>query len=421
MSKESSKKQYSKKHIFAGLDIGTTKTSLIIGVWGADGIEILGVGKVPNTGMKQGVVTNIEVVSDSIIKAKEEAELMAGVEIDSVWMAIGGSHIQSFDSSGMVAIRNKEVNDEDLSRVIEAAKAVALPNDRKVLHVLPKDFKIDNQEGINDPIGMSGVRLEANVHIVTGHNSAIQNAIKCIEKAGLKVRGMVLQSLASAMSVLSEDEKALGVCVADIGGGSCDLICYSQGSVFHTGVIPVGGNNFTHDVAMGLRTTQMNAENIKCKHGVALPDMVESDDTVDVESVGGRQDRTISKKELCLILEARTEETLRLIQKELKGKGLLQSLGSGIIITGGASQLPGMVEMGDFIFDVPVRQGVPARLGGLTDVVTSPEYSTLVGLLIYARNHDEKIKKVNIDNHFNFNFKMSDWTNKIKQMLGLST
>lgn len=370
--------------VIAGLDIGTTKVSFLIGQLTPDGVKVIGVGDTPNHGMKQGVVVNIEATADAIKKAKEEAELMSGVVATTAWLAVGGNHIESFDSQGMVAIKNKEVSQEDIDRVIEAAKAVAIPKDRQVLHVLPKEFLIDGQRGITDPIGMAGVRLECAVHIVTGLQSAIQNAIKCTQKAGLQVSGMCLQQLASSLSVVSRDEKNLGCCVVDMGGGTCDLVTFSQGSVTHTAVIPVGGQNFTHDVAMGLRTNQANAENLKKKSGCALAQSLSEDETIEVESVGGRQSRTLSRKDLGEILEARSEETLSLIKDELNKKGLVPQLGSGIILTGGASSLEGLVEMGDFVFDVPVRRGTPLRVAGLTDIVKCPRFSTGVGLLLHA-------------------------------------
>jgi cell division protein FtsA len=406
-------------HLVAGLDVGTTKVTCSIGVGTNDGIDVVGLGTAPNLGMKQGVVVNIETTSEAIRKAKDEAELMAGQTIDEVWLAIGGSHIQSFDSSGMVAIRNKEVGAEDIDRVIEAAKAVAIPNDRQVLHVLPKDFKIDGQEGIFDPIGMSGVRLEASVHIVTGSNSAILNAIKCTQRAGLKVAGLVLQQFASALAVLSPDEKNLGVCVVDMGGGTCDLITYVQGSVVHTAVIPVGGYNFTHDVAMGLKTTQLYAENLKRKFGSVVIDLTTADEAIEVESVGGRKARTLRRRELVEILEARAEETMALVALELKEKNLVGKLGSGVVLTGGASMMSGMVEMGDYLLDVPVRRGQPERVGGLTDIVRNGAYSAAIGLLLYGREIEkDKVLPVDVRSDVEpWTGRFADWTQKLKEWL----
>jgi len=407
-----------KQQVLAGLDVGTTKVSCSIGIVTNDGIDVIGIGNAINTGMKQGVVVNIEATSEAIRKAKEEAELMAGQQVQNVWLGVGGSHIESFDSSGMVAVRNKEVSPEDIERVIEAAKAVAIPNDRQVLHVLPKDFKIDGQEGIFDPIGMSGVRLESSVHIVTGSNSAILNIIKCTQRSGLHVSGLVLQQFASALAVLSADEKNLGVCVVDMGGGTCDMITYSQGSVTHTAVIPVGGQNFTHDVAMGLKTTQVNAEQLKKKFGCALTDMINPDESIEVESVGGRKARTMQRRDLCEILEARAEETLALIAEELKKNNLVEKLGSGVVLTGGASMLPGLVEMGDFVLDVPVRRGQPERVGGLKDVVRNSNYATAIGLLLYGRDVEkEKISPVDVRSNEGWINPFSGWSRWLKEIL----
>ena len=405
-----------KKKIIAGLDIGTTKVACVIATEGTEKLEVIGVGRALTTGMKHGVVVNIEATTEAIKKAKEEAELMSGVRVEKVWLSVGGSHIESFDSNGMVAVRGNEVSREDIERVIEAAKAVAIPNDRQVLHVLPNTYKIDSQSGITDPIGMAGVRLETQVHIITGAKSAIQNAIKCTENAGLKVQGLVLEQLASSKAILSEDEKDLGVAVVDIGGGTCDIISYVEGSVIHTGVVPVGGNNFTHDVAMGLRTTQVDAESLKKKFGCAVAKIATEEETIDVEGVGGRQKRTIARKNLCEILEARSEETLQLIRKELEGSEVLIKLGSGIVLCGGASQLAGLVEMGDFIFDIPVRKGIPARVGGLTDVIKCSSYATAVGLLLYGseqiKSADKKKRK---EYEENFGDKISSWFRRAKE------
>ncbi|MEK6556627.1 MAG: cell division protein FtsA [Bdellovibrionota bacterium] len=372
------------KHLICGLDIGTTKVSFVISTVGPHGLEIVGVGSAANPGMRHGMVVNIDSTTDAVRKAREEAELMSGLEARRVWVSLGGSHIQSFDSSGMVAVRNSEVSQEDVNRVIEVAKAVAIPSDKQVLHVLPKDFKIDGQEGITDPLGMSGVRLECNVHIVTGSKTIIQNVLKVCERSGLEVAGLVLQQLATSIAVLSKDEKNLGVCVVDIGGGTTDLITYQRGSVVHTATIPVGGLNFTHDVAMGLRTTQVNADDLKRKYGSALPALITNDESIEVETVGGRQPRSVSRSSLCRVIEARAEETLKLIQKEITDRGYAGKLGSGIVLSGGASELAGFIEMGDFVFDMPARLGVPNKTGGLTDVVRSASFATVVGLLMYG-------------------------------------
>ena len=371
--------------VLAGLDIGSAKVCFVIGTVNADGkIEVAGVGTAPNTGMRQGVVVNIEATTDSIKKAKEEAELMSGYAVSDVWVGVSGTHIASFDSKGMVAIKNREVTASEIERVIEAAKAVAVPTDRTVLHVLPREFKVDGQDGITDPIGMSGVRLEANVHIVTGGQSAINNTVKCVEKAGLKVAGLVLGQLAAAKAVISQDEQNLGVCVIDMGGGACQSIYFSNGSVAHSSITPVGGQHFTHDIAVGLRTPQFAAEELKKKYGCAMASMVNENETIEVEGVGGRKSRVIPRKDLADVIEARAEETLNLLANDVRMSGLLPLMGSGIVLTGGASQLDGLVEMGEFIFDIPVRRGAPRGIGGLTEVVKSGEFAVAVGLLLYG-------------------------------------
>lgn len=374
-----------KAPVLAGLDIGSTKVCFVIGTVNPEGkIDVAGVGTAPNTGIRQGVVVNIEATTESIKKAKEEAELMSGYNVAEVWVGVSGTHITSFDSKGMVAIKNKEVTNQDIERVIEAAKAVAVPADRNVLHVLPREYKVDGQDGITDPIGMSGVRLEASVHIVTGGHTALQNSVKCVEKAGLRVSGLVLNQLAASAAVLSEDEKNLGVCVVDMGGGTCDAVYFVNGSVAHTSIIPIGGHHFTHDVAVGLRTPQVSAEDLKKKYGCAMASMVNENETIEVEGVGGRKSRLIPRKDLADVLEARAEETLNLIANDMRMSGLLPMMGSGLVLTGGASQLDGLVEMGEFIFDIPVRRGGPNKVGGLIDVVKSGEHSAAVGLLMYG-------------------------------------
>lgn len=376
-----------KPPILAGLDLGSTTVKFIIATVNPEGkIEVAGVGNAPNAGVKQGVVVNIEATTDSIRRAKEEAELMAGLHAHDVWVGVAGSHIKSFDSKGMVAIKNNEVSQADIERVLEAAKAVAVPGDRRVLHVIPREYKVDGQDGITDPIGMSGVRLEASVHIVTAAQAALNNAMKCIEKAGLRVAGLVLDTLASSTAVLSEDERNLGACLVDMGGGACQLLYFVNGSVAQTSVIPVGGMHFTHDVAVGLRTPQVAAEDLKKKHGCVMASMVSDSESIEVEGVGGRKARSIPRKDLADVLEARAEEILNLISNDVRLSGLLPMLGSGLVLTGGASQLDGLVEMGEFIFDVPVRRGSPGKVGGLVEVVKGGESAVAVGLLLYAFN-----------------------------------
>jgi cell division protein FtsA len=383
--------------LIAALDIGSTKVAVVIGSLNSEQrldarpdqknenqIEIIGVGTAPNTGIRQGVVVNIEATTEAIRKAREDAELMAGYPITEVWVGVSGAHIKSFDSKGMVAIKNKEVTNLDVERVIDAAKAVAVPTDRQVLHVLPREYKVDGQDGILDPVGMSGIRLEAAVHIVTASHASLANNIKCIEKAGLKIQGLVLDQLASANAVLSEDEKALGVAVADMGGGTCNLIYFINGSVAHTSVIPVGGSHFTHDVAIGLRTPQMAAEDLKKKFGCAMATLVSGEETIEVEGVGGRKSRTVLRRDLAEVIEPRAEETLALIANDIRTSGLAPLLGSGLVLTGGASQLEGLIEMGEYIFDLPVRRGYPGKVGGISEVVKSPAYANAVGLLMHG-------------------------------------
>ena len=371
--------------VLASLDIGSSAVKLVMSHVNPEGkIEVTGVGLAPNSGLKQGVVVNIEATTECIRRAKEEAELMSGSKVYDVWVSVSGSHIQSFDSKGMVAVKNKEVNQQDIDRVIEAAKAIVIPADRTILHVLPREYKIDQQDGISDPIGMTGVRLEANVHIVTASQSAILNLTKCIEKAGLKVAGLVMDQVAVTKSVVSLDEKNLGVCIADLGGGACKLVYLINGSVAHTSMVPVGGTHFTHDVAVGLRTPQVSAEVLKKKHGCALASLVDDQETIEVEGVGGRKSRTVARKELAHILEARAEECLNMVAHDVKMSGLQPLLGSGLVVTGGSSQLDGLIEMGEFIFDLPLRRGFPALVGGLKDVVKGGEFATSIGLLFYA-------------------------------------
>lgn len=382
-------KNISQSSIIAGLDIGSSKVAVVIASVNEENqLEIVGVGTAPNSGMKQGVVVNIESTAESIRKAREEAELMSGYRIEEVYVAVSGSHIRSFDSRGMVAIKDKtEINQHDVDRVIEAAKAVAVPSDRAVLHVIPRGFNVDEQTGILDPVGMSGVRLEANVHIVTGAANTLTNTIKCIEKAGLRSVGMVLDQLASGYAVLSEDERSLGVCIVDMGAGACNIAYYVNGSVAHTSLIPVGGQHFTHDIAIGLRTPQLSAEELKIKHASAMSSLVDEEQTVEVEGVGGRKSRTVMSRDLAEVVEPRAEEVLQLIAQDIRQSGLLPFLGSGVVLTGGASQLNGLVEMGEFVLDIPVRKGVPAvgkNVGGLIEVVKSPSFATAVGIVLYS-------------------------------------
>jgi cell division protein FtsA len=414
--------------VIAGLDIGSSKVSIIIGavkshmgLTGANeySLDVVGLGIAANTGIRQGVVVNVEATIEAIAKAREEAELMSGYKIEDVYIAVGGSHVKSFDSQGMIAIRNREVKADDIERVIEAAKAIAVPADREVLHVLPREFKIDEQAGISDPVGMSGVRLEANVHIVTAGQTALQNILKCAEKAGLRVRGLVLQQLASSLAVLSEDEKKLGAAVVDMGGGTCDIVVFAAGSVAFTATIPVGGQHVTQDIAMGLRTPQTSAETVKKQHGCAIADLVEESETIEVEGVGGRKPRAILRRDLCEVIEPRIEETMGLIWQEIRKSGLVNQIGSGIVLTGGACQLEGVTEMGEFISDIPVRRGIPLSIGGLTDIVRGPETATAVGLLKYGlenMTNQEKQRLTGVGAEIPvMSDVMSDWAKKVRE------
>lgn len=374
----------SNETIVAALDIGTTKVCVLIAAKKENSIDIIGVGTAPSHGLRKGVVVNIEATTEAIRRAREEAELMAGVEIEEIWIGVAGSHIKSFDSKGMVALRKQEVEKDDISRVLEAAKAIAVPHDREVLHVIPREYKLDDQDGIYDPIGMSGVRLESQVHIVTASKSALQNILKCAEKANLRVTGVVLQQLASALTVLSEDERKLGVAVVDIGGGTTDLVVYVQGSVAYTSSLPVGGAFVTNDIAVGLRCPQINAEDLKRKYGCAMASLVDPNETIEVDGVGGRKTRTVLRQHLCEVIEPRVEEILGFINEDIIKSGCSDFIGSGLVVTGGGSQLDGLIEMGEFQLDLPIRRGFPKGVGGLTSAVQTPSFSTAVGLILYG-------------------------------------
>ena len=371
--------------LIVGLDIGTSKVLAIVAEVSPTGeVEIVGVGYHPSRGMKKGVVVNIESTVQSIQRAVEEAELMSGCQIHSVFAGIAGSHISSFNSHGIVAIKDKEVGPGDVERVIEAARALAIPADQKVLHTLPQEFIIDKQEGIREPIGMSGVRLEAKVHIVTGAVSAAQNIIKCIRRCGLEVDDIILEQLASSMSVLNEDEKELGVCIVDIGGGTTDISVFTDGAIRHTAVIPIAGDQVTNDIAVALRTPTQNAEDIKKKYGCALTQLAHRDDAIEVPSVGDRPPRKLSRQTLAEVVEPRIEELYGLIQAELRRSGFEDVLGSGIVLTGGSAKMEGMVDLAEEIFHMPVRLGVPQYVGGLKGVVQNPIFATGVGLVFYG-------------------------------------
>ena len=378
--------------LIVGLDIGTSKVLAIVGDVSPTGeVEIIGVGHHPSRGMKKGVVVNIESTEQSIQRAVEEAELMAGCQIHSVYAGIAGSHISSFNSHGIVAIKDKEVGPGDVDRVIEAARALAIPADQKILHTLPQEFIIDKQEGIREPIGMSGVRLEAKVHIVTGAVSAAQNIIKCVRRCGLEVDDIILEQLASSLSTLTEDEKELGVCLVDIGGGTTDISVFTEGAIRHTAVIPIAGDQVTNDIAVALRTPTQHAEDIKKKYGCALTQLAHRDETIEVPSVGDRQPRKLSRQTLAEVIEPRIEELYSLIQAELRRSGFEDLVGSGIVLTGGSSKMEGMMDLAEEVFHMPVRLGIPQYVGGLKGVVQNPIFATGVGLVLYgARSREGK-------------------------------
>ena len=378
------------ERLIVGLDIGTSKVLAIVGELAPSGeVEIIGVGHHPSRGMKKGVVVNIESTVQSIQRAVEEAELMAGCQIHSVYAGIAGSHIQSFNSHGVVAIKEKEVGNGDIERVMAAARALAIPADQKVLHVVPQEFIIDKQEGIREPIGMSGVRLEAKVHIVTGAVSAAQNIVKCVRRCGLEVDDIILEQLASSMSTLTEDEKELGVCLVDIGGGTTDISVYTEGAIRHTAVIPIAGDQVTNDIAVALRTPTQHAEEIKKKYGCALTQLASRDDTIEVPSVGDRPPRGLSRQTLAEVVEPRIEELYGLVQAELRRSGFEDVLGSGIVLTGGSAKMEGMIDLAEEVFHMPVRLGIPQYVGGLRGVVQNPIYATGVGLVLYGARFEQ--------------------------------
>jgi cell division protein FtsA len=385
--------------VIVGLDIGTTKVAAVIGEVTEGGIDIIGVGTCPSEGLRQGVVVNIEATTNSIAQAIQEAEQMAAVEVQSVFVGIAGGHIRGFNSLGQVSMRNREVTDVDVARVIEQAKAVNIPLDRQIIHTLPLEYMIDGQGQIKDPIGMSGVRMEVRAHVITAATTSVQNIIKCCNRAGLDVVEVVLQPLASAISVLHEDERELGVVLIDIGGGTTDLAIYSEGTNVFTSVIVMGGHRITQDVAHGLHTSVAEAEAIKRKHGCALVSMVEGDAVVEVAGVGPRPPRAFPRRFLGEVIEPRVEEILLMAQEELQQSGMMELAGSGIVLTGGSSQMDGMAEIVEDIFQMPVRRGVPVHgasfgrgqptltEGGFAQMIQDPKFSTGVGLVLYGSAH----------------------------------
>lgn len=375
----------SEKNIITGLDIGTSKVVALVAEVSPEGtIQIIGMGRHPSRGLKRGVVVDIEATVNSIQRAVQEAELMAGCEVRSVYTGIAGSHIRSLNSHGIVAIRDQEVTQADVDRVIDAAKAVVIPADQKILHILPQEFIIDNQGSIREPVGMAGVRLETRVHIVTGGVSAAQNIAKCVRRCGLEVNDMILEQLASSHAVLTDDEKDLGVCIVDIGGGTADIALFFGGAIQYTAVIPIAGDQVTNDIAMALRTPTKSAETIKIKFGCAMPNMASSSEMIDVMSANERSDRRISVKALAEVVSARYEELFTLIKNEIRRSGFEDSIAAGIVLTGGASNVQGALELAEICFEMPVRHGFAPSMGGLAEISSNPSFATGVGLLLYG-------------------------------------
>lgn len=377
------------KDLIVGLDIGTSKIVTLVAEVTPEGeINILGMGSAPSRGLKKGVVVNIEATVTAIQRALEEAELMANCKISQVYVGVSGSHIRSLNSHGMVPIRDREVTQADIERVIETARAVNISTDQQILHVLPQEFIIDGQEGVREPQGMSGVRLEVKVHIVTGAVSAAQNIVKCVRRCGLEVKDLILQPLASSLAVLNEDEKDLGVCLIDIGGGTTDIAVFTRGAIQHTSVIPIAGDQITNDIAMTLRTPTREAEDLKIRHGVALRQLA-ARDMIEVPGIGERGPRMLSIQTLAEVIEPRVEELYSLIQAELRRSGFEEQISSGIVLTGGSSAMKGMVELAEEVFHMPVRLGVPEYIGGLSERVRNPRYATSVGLLLAGLERHE--------------------------------
>jgi len=381
-------KKNNDKNLIVGLDIGTSKVAAIVGEITPDGtIDVIGIGSNRSRGLKKGVVVNLESTVDSIQRAVEEAELMAGCQINSVFVGIAGSHISSLNSNGVVAIRENEVIPSDIERVIDSARAVPIPADQKILHIMPQEFIIDGQEGIKEPVGMAGIRLEAKVHIVTGAVSAAQNIIKCVRRCGLEVDDIILEQLASSSAVLTDDEKELGVCLVDIGGGTTDIAVFCDGFIRHTAVIPIAGDQVTNDISVALRTPTQHADDIKLKYACALTQLVQGEEMIDVPSIGDRPTRKISRGNLAEIIEPRYEELMMLVQAELRRSGFESIVAAGVVLTGGSAKVEGLVELAEEVFHMPVRLGYPQYVSGLSDVVRNPIYATGVGLLLFGQQN----------------------------------
>jgi len=376
------------RELVVGLDIGTTKICTVVGERLNGSINIIGLGSYPSRGLRRGVVVNIETTVESIRKAVDEASLMAGCDIRSVYAGIAGGHIKGINSHGVIAIKNREISENDIKRVIHAASAVVIPVDRKLIHVLPQEFVVDEQDGIKNPTGMFGVRLEGKVHIVTGATTSAQNVIRCANRAGLNVQDIVLEQLGSGEAVLTNEEKDIGVALVDVGGGTTDLVIFSEGSIKYTAVLGLAGNHITSDISLGLRTPNDEAEKLKKKYGCAMASMVNKDETIEVPSVGGRKNRILSRQTLTEIIEARVEEILSLVHGEIIRSGYGNLLAGGVVLTGGTAILEGIAELGEQIFNLPVRRGMPIGVGGLVDLVNSPVYATGVGLVLYGAKNN---------------------------------
>ncbi len=376
-----------KDNIIVGLDIGTTKVCAIVGEVIQDGIEIIGIGTHPSKGLRKGVVVNIDSTVQSIRKALEEAELMAGCEIGAAYVGIAGGHIKGFNSHGVIAVKNREITRGDIDRVIEAAQAITIPTDREVIHIIPQEYILDEQDCILEPLGMTGTRLEAKVHIVTAAVASAQNIVKSVNMAGLSVADIVLQQIASSEAVLGQDERDIGVALVDLGGGTTDIAVYNNGTIKHTAVISLGGNQITGDIAVGIRTPTDEAEKIKKKFGCCMTSMIDRNETVEVPGVGGRRPRIVSRQILGEIIEPRVEELFQLVNQDLVKSGYDNSIASGVVLTGGTAIMDGIVELAEQVFGLPVRRGLPSGIGGLVDVVKSPMYSTGVGLVLYGKKH----------------------------------
>lgn len=405
-----------KNGYIVGLDIGTKKVAAIIGeITENKKIEIIGIGTAESRGLRKGVVVNLDATVDAIKKAQEEAELMAGVEIDSAFVGISGAHIKSFNSRGVIAVssKNREISREDIHRVIDQSKAVSIPPDREIIHIIPQEFLVDEQDGIKDPLGMNGIKLEVNVHIITSANTSVQNLKTCIGRAGIEIEQIVLNQIAASNSILSHDEMELGVGLIDIGGGTTEISIFERGSLWYTSIIPIGGDNFTNDIAVGLRTPIPEAEKIKKKFGCVSSPMLDEQDTIEVPSVGsGKKSRVLSRQLLADIIQPRAEEIFRLVDNDIKRMGYEKSLNSGIVLTGGTALLEGLEEAAEQIFDLPVRRGDPSGIGGLVDRVNTPDYATTVGLILYGYNR-WKEKGLSKERKKGLWAKVKDWLKEV--------